>query len=122
MKSHKGSVMLILLSNKHNSVFLLWQNGQHESNSIAENELVGTCVFVNTASDLIKDKVEHKTNINLVSPQYDRSVDCLPLDKVIYLERMSSNYIFVYKLISCKNFKIMSTATFVNKSYKLLTL
>ena len=55
--------MLILLSNKHNSVFLLWQHGQHECNSIAEKELVGTCVFVNIGNDLIKDTVEHSTNI-----------------------------------------------------------
>jgi hypothetical protein len=32
------------------------------------------------------------------------------------------NYIFVYKLISFENFKIVSPATFVNKLYKLLTL
>ena len=32
------------------------------------------------------------------------------------------HYIFVYKLISFKNFKIVSPATFVNKLYKLLTL
>ena len=35
---------------------------------------------------------------------------------------MKYNYIFEYKLISLKNFKIVSPATFVNKSYKLLTL
>ena len=40
-------------------------------------------------------------------------------DKTIYLERMLSNYVFAYKLISFKNFKIVSPATFVNKSNKL---
>jgi len=35
---------------------------------------------------------------------------------------MKYNYMFVYKLISFKNFKIVSFATFVDKSYKLLTL
>jgi hypothetical protein len=35
---------------------------------------------------------------------------------VIYLERMLFNYYFVYKLISLKNFKIVSPTTFVNKS------
>jgi len=35
---------------------------------------------------------------------------------------MKYKYIFVYKLISFKNFKIVSPATFVNKSYTLLTL
>ena len=34
---------------------------------------------------------------------------------------MLFNYIFVYKFISFKNFKIVSP-TFVNKSHKLLTL
>ena len=43
-------------------------------------------------------------------------------NKIIYLDRMLSNYIVVYKLISFKNFTIMSTATFVNKLDKLLTL
>jgi len=32
---------------------------------------------------------------------------------------MLSNYILVYKLISFKNLKIVSPATFVDKSYKL---
>ena len=34
---------------------------------------------------------------------------------------MKYNYIFVSKLNCFKNFKIVSPATFVNKSYKLLT-
>jgi hypothetical protein len=32
-------------------------------------------------------------------------------DKTIDLERMLSNYIFVYELISCKNFKIVLSVT-----------
>jgi len=35
---------------------------------------------------------------------------------------MLSNYIFAYKLISFKNFNIVSPATFVNNLFKLLTL
>ena len=35
---------------------------------------------------------------------------------------MEYKNIFVYKLISFKRFKIVSPATFVNKSYKLSTL
>jgi len=35
---------------------------------------------------------------------------------------MLYNYMFVYKLISFKNFKIVSPATFVNKLYKLFVL
>ena len=35
---------------------------------------------------------------------------------------MKYNYIFVYKLISLKKSKLCRPATFVNKSYKLLTL
>ena len=35
---------------------------------------------------------------------------------------MEYKNIFVYKLISLKRFKIVSPATFVNKSYKLSTL
>ena len=35
---------------------------------------------------------------------------------------MLYSYIFVYKFISFKNFKIVSPATFVNKLDKLLTL
>ena len=40
----------------------------------------------------------------------------------MYLERMLFNYICLYKLISFKHFIIVSPATYVNKSYKLLTL
>ena len=32
---------------------------------------------------------------------------------------MKYNYMFVYKLISFKKFKMVSPATFVNKSYQL---
>ena len=35
---------------------------------------------------------------------------------------MLSNYIFVYELISFKKLNIVSSATFIYKSYKLLTL
>jgi len=35
---------------------------------------------------------------------------------------MLFNYIFVYKVISFNNFKIVSPATFVNKSHIVLTL
>ena len=38
------------------------------------------------------------------------------MDKTTYLERMLFNYIFEHKLISLKNFKIVSPTTFVNKS------
>jgi hypothetical protein len=42
--------------------------------------------------------------------------------KTYYLELMLSIYILAYKLISFKNCQILSPATFVNKSDKLLSL
>ena len=42
--------------------------------------------------------------------------------KTYCLELMLSIYVFVYALISFTNLKIVSPATFVNTSYKLLTL
>ena len=42
--------------------------------------------------------------------------------KTYCLELMLSIYVFVYALISFTNLKIVSPVTFVNTSYKLLTL
>jgi hypothetical protein len=42
------------------------------------------------------------------------------LDQISY--RTYKLYFCIYKSLSFKNFKIMSPATFVNKSYKLLTM